>query len=328
LTGIFCFMLNGLLGQKSSQTQGFLADGKRIPITVVRTLGNTISQVKTTEKEGYNSVQISLGNKKKANKAEEGHSKKAGMKQTPRFLKELRLDDVSEFTVGAEIAASEIFKQGDIVDVVGVSKGKGFAGGVKRHHFKGGPRTHGQSDRERAPGSIGQTTTPGRVYKGKRMASRMGHETVTVKNLQVIEIKEDGTVILKGLVPGPLESLIIIKKVGESKNFVPLFKLVEETGEVVSEASQGAQSAVEVQDETVKEEVVEESTDHSSISDDAQKTQEDSSESKPSSLSESQSPIVEENETVISESTLDSSENRQAISAEDGELNQEKKEDK
>jgi len=257
-------MLNGILGQKSSQMQGFLADGKRIPLTVVHTLGNTISQVKTSEKEGYNAVQIGLGNKKKANKAEEGLSKKAGIKQTPRFFKELRLEDVSEFKPGMEIVASEIFQPGDLVDVVGVSKGKGFAGGVKRHHFKGGPRTHGQSDRERAPGSIGQTTTPGRVYKGKRMASRMGHETVTVKRLEVIEIKEDGIVILKGLVPGPLNSLVIIKKVGENKKFVPLYKeeteVLEETKvddvqteEIVEEVKEEPKSAAEVQAEVKPE---------------------------------------------------------------------------
>jgi large subunit ribosomal protein L3 len=250
-------MLNGILGQKSSQIQGFLEDGKRIPLTVVQTLGNTVSQVKTTEKEGYNAVQISLGNKKKANKAEAGHSKKAGMKQTPRFLKELRLDDVAEIKAGTEIVVSEIFQPGDIIDVVGVSKGKGFAGGVKRHHFKGGPRTHGQSDRERAPGSIGQTTTPGRVYKGKRMASRMGHETVTVKNLQVIEIKEDGTMLLKGLVPGPLKSLIIIKKVGESKKFIPLYKeLPEETPLQEVSTEQVAEPEVVIEDKPT-EEVVE-----------------------------------------------------------------------
>ena len=311
-------MLNGILGQKSSQIQGFLTNGKRIPLTVVHTLGNTISQVKTSEKEGYNAVQIGLGNKKKANKAEEGLSKKAGIKQTPRFFKELRLEDVSEFKPGMEIVASEIFQPGDLVDVVGVSKGKGFAGGVKKHHFKGGPRTHGQSDRERAPGSIGQTTTPGRVYKGKRMAGRMGHETVTKKNLEVIEVKEDGVILLKGLVPGPLKSLIIIKKVGENKKFIPLYKEeTEASKETEAEDAQTEEIIEEVKEET---EVVVEAVDTQEkngdigslpVSDDVQKTQKDTSSSEPSSLNGSQLPESEEETKSKEELTSNSSENGQ-----------------
>ena len=114
--------------------------------------------------------------------------------------------------LGEVINATEVFKPGDVIDVTGISKGKGFAGVVKRHHFKGGPRTHGQSDRERAPGSIGQTTTPGRVYKGKRMAGRMGHERVTIKNLEIVEvIPEKNILLIKGAVPGARNSLLIIK---------------------------------------------------------------------------------------------------------------------
>lgn len=118
---------------------------------------------------------------------------------------------------------SNVLKPGDVVDVRGVSKGKGFAGVVKRHHFKGGPRTHGQSDRERAPGSIGQTTTPGRVYRGKRMAGRMGQEKVTVKNLRIVDIRDD-LIFLKGLVPGARNSVVSIKKKGEDKKFIPLYQ--------------------------------------------------------------------------------------------------------
>lgn len=126
-------------------------------------------------------------------------------------------------SVGDVIKASDIFKPGDVINVTGISKGKGYAGGVKRYHFKGGPRTHGQSDRERAPGSIGSTTTPGRVYKGKRMAGRMGHERITVKNLQVVFV-DDNNILVKGLVPGGRNTLLMLKKVKDvDKKFVPLY---------------------------------------------------------------------------------------------------------
>ena len=130
---------------------------------------------------------------------------------------------LKESRAGTEINLADIFTPGDIVDVTGISKGKGFAGGVKRWNFKGGPRTHGQSDRERAPGSIGQTTTPGRVYKGKKMAGRMGQDTVTVKNLEVIGITDDGVLLIKGLVPGSVNSIVVVKKMGTNKKFVPLY---------------------------------------------------------------------------------------------------------
>lgn len=132
---------------------------------------------------------------------------------------------ITEVVNEAENSTDGALKAGDLVDVIGISKGKGFAGVVKRHHFKGGPRTHGQSDRERAPGSIGQTTTPGRVYKGKRMAGHMGHSRTTIKNLQVVDVEENkNTLLIKGLVPGPVKSRVFIKKVGEDKKFVPLWK--------------------------------------------------------------------------------------------------------
>ncbi len=207
--------LLGMVGKKNDQKQGFLEDGTRVPLSVVNVSGNTISQIKTLEKEGYQSLKIAFGVSKKKDKAG---------KNLPAFFREIRVDDIQNFTSGSEINPSDVFKPGDIVDVIGVSKGKGFAGVVKRHHFKGGPRTHGQSDRERAPGSIGQTTTPGRVYKGKRMAGRMGHQNVTVKNLEIIDITSDGVLLIKGLVPGGKNSIVVVKKVGENKKFVPLFK--------------------------------------------------------------------------------------------------------
>ena len=203
--------ISSLIGTKLDQTQGFLEDGTRVPLSLISLAGNNVTQIKNAEKEGYNSVQIGLGIRKKPKKAIAGIAKKAGLDKTPRFFREVRLED------------AEVFKPGDVVDIVGTSKGKGYAGVVKRYHFKGGPRTHGQSDRERAPGSIGQTTTPGRVYKGKRMAGRMGDERVTIKNLQVLDL-EGNTLFVKGLVPGIKGGLVMITRVGKNKKFTPLYK--------------------------------------------------------------------------------------------------------
>lgn len=221
--------LQALLGKKIEQSQRFLQDGVRIPVTKVQIAGNVVVSVKTKDKNGYDAVQIGFGIKKNPNKALQGTVKKAQLKEVPYFLREVKLsngDATSLPSIGETLKALEIFKPGDIVDVIGISKGKGFAGVVKRHHFKGGPRTHGQSDRERAPGSIGQTTTPGRVYKGKRMAGRMGRERVTLQNLQVVDVSED-SLLIKGLVPGGRNSLLTITKAGEDKKFIPLFSVSE-----------------------------------------------------------------------------------------------------
>ena len=218
--------MKALLGKKIGQSQKFLEDGTRIPVTMLNIVDNAVVQIKTEEKDKYSAVQLGFGLKKKPKPSILGHAKKAGLKTTPSFLQEVRVEQVDLETlpkVGDSINAQDVFKPGDIVDVIGISKGKGYAGGVKRHHFKGGPRTHGQSDRERAPGSIGQTTTPGRVYKGKRMAGRMGHDKVTVENLQIADVTND-LLLIKGLVPGGRNSMVLIKKIGENKNFVPLYK--------------------------------------------------------------------------------------------------------
>ncbi|RJQ25906.1 50S ribosomal protein L3 [Candidatus Parcubacteria bacterium] len=220
--------MNSLYGKKIDQMQSFLENGTRVPLSLIVVPANVVSQVKTTEKEGYSALQISFDTKKKTSKPLQGHIKKAGLKNTPRFFKEIKIDEKEEVSLGTEIKAEEIFKPGDVVDVTGISKGKGFAGGVKRYGFKGGPRTHGQSDRERAPGSIGQTTTPGRVYKGKKMAGRMGAEQVTIRNLEILDIK-DNVLYIKGLVPGPKGEYLLIKKVGQNKKFIPLFKREDET---------------------------------------------------------------------------------------------------
>jgi len=245
LSLFFVFMgVQTMLGQKIDQIQKFLEDGTRIPVTSLWVRGNVVVAIKTNDKDHYSAIQLGFGTRKKANKSRLGQIKGASLLKAPKFLKEVRLNgEDSPPNLGEVINAAEVFKPGDVIDATGVSKGKGYAGVVKRHHFKGGPRTHGQSDRERAPGSIGQTTTPGRVYKGKRMAGRMGHETVTIRNLEVMDVSGD-LILVKGLVPGGRNTLIMLKKVGENKKFVPLYrdaeeiKNTEQTGQVSDSAEE------------------------------------------------------------------------------------------
>lgn len=208
------FMFHALLGFKKDQTQMFTADGKRIPVTHIQAGPCWITEVE--DMPTYKSIQLGFGNTRHISKAEEGHIKKAGLTNKLRFLRSFMISNVSDLgdlSLGSEIKVADVFQCGDKVRVTGVSKGKGFAGVVKRHGFAGGPRTHGQSDRERAPGSIGQTTTPGRVYRGKRMAGRMGTDRVTQRGLSVVAIDtESNTLTLKGLVPGGQNGLLIIQK--------------------------------------------------------------------------------------------------------------------
>lgn len=225
-----------MIGRKIDQTQGFLEDGTRVPLSIISVAGNVVSQIKTSEHEGYNAIQLGFGTWERVNKPMAGHIKKAGLQEKkPRFFREIRVDESPDYNLGSAILVSEVFDPGDIVDVTGTSKGKGFAGVVKRHGFHGGPRTHGQSDRERAPGSIGQTTTPGRVYRGKRMAGRMGNEQVTIKNLEVLDVKDD-VILVRGLIPGAKGSIITITKVGKNKKFKPLW--TEKTEEIAASGDQ------------------------------------------------------------------------------------------
>lgn len=205
--------MNTLFGIKMGMTQTFI-EGFRIPITKVNLGPCTVVQIKNQEKDGYWSVQLGLGEKKLKNttKPLQGHFKKS--KINPRYIKEVRLDKEPEYKIGDVIKASDIFKKGDVIFAIGNTKGKGFAGGVKRHGFHGGPKTHGQSDRHRAPGSIGQTTTPGRVYKGKRMAGRMGNTQITIKNLHIVDVdSEKNEILISGAIPGRIGAFLRIVKV-------------------------------------------------------------------------------------------------------------------
>ena len=203
-------MVQGLLGRKVGMTQIFSQDGRVVPVTVIEAGPCFVTQIRTKDKDGYEAVQIGFGQAKKLSAPERGHVDKA---KAPllRHLREVRPDG-EDVAVGQRLDAS-VFNVGDLVDVVGTSKGKGFAGVVKRHHFRGGPRTHGQSDRHRAPGSSGSTTTPGRVFKGTRRAGHMGNARVTVQNLQVVEADgERNLLLLRGAVPGARNGLVLIKK--------------------------------------------------------------------------------------------------------------------
>lgn len=213
-------MITAIIGIKINQSQSFTLDGKRIPVTFIQAGPCIVVNMKTQDKDGYNAVQLGYGQRRviTVTKPVIGNLKKAGLeKNPPRFLKEVYVSDLSSLNnlePGMEIKVGEVFTAGNTVQITGISKGKGFQGVVKRHHFRGGPRTHGQSDRERAPGSIGSTTTPGRVYKGKRMAGRMGSDQVTVKNLKVVAVDQEKNILtISGLVPGGRNSLLMIKKV-------------------------------------------------------------------------------------------------------------------
>lgn len=252
--------MQSLIGVKKVQSQRFLENGMRIPVTLIDVKDNWVMSVKTNDRDHYQAVQLGYGIKKNANKALLGHAKGAKREQAPKFLKEIRINDDSPLPeIGTSLNPQEVFQPGDLVDVTGISKGKGFAGGVKRYGFRGGPKTHGQSDRHRAPGSIGQGTTPGRVYKGKRMAGNMGNDTVTIRGLRIIDITNDGVLVIKGLVPGVINALIKIDKAGTDKKFVPLYKDPEVVAaeEAALAAAQAAEAPVEEKTEEVVEEKVE-----------------------------------------------------------------------
>ena len=204
-------MLQGFLGKKIGMTQIFREDGIVVPVTVVEAGPCVVTQVKTKETDGYEAIQLGFGEVKRRNKPLSGHLKNSRLS---RYLREVATDDTNEFEVGQTIGV-DIFEAGEKVDVIGTSKGRGFAGVMKRWNFGGGPRTHGQSDRMRAPGSIGGGTTPGKVYKGLKMGGHMGNRRITVKGLEIIEIDaERNLLMIKGGIPGATNSLVHIRRAG------------------------------------------------------------------------------------------------------------------
>lgn len=205
--------MKGILGKKVGMTQIFDEKGVTIPVTLIEAGPCYVTQRKTVENDGYSAVQLGFGemHSKSLKKPQAGHLKKSG---TPpvKHLHEFRVGDPESYQEGQKIDAS-IFAVGDTVDVIGTSKGKGYAGVVKRHHFSGGPKTHGQSDRWRASGSIGAGTTPGRVLRGTRMAGRMGNDQVTVQNLKVALVDAERNLIaVRGAIPGGKNGLVIIRE--------------------------------------------------------------------------------------------------------------------
>ena len=199
----------GIIGRKVGVTQLLQDNGELIEVTVIKAGPCVVTQVKNRAQDGYDAIQLGFEEIKRLNAPKSGHLRGLGKF---RYLREFRTEDIGSVKRGDKIDVS-LLKLGDLVDITGCSKGKGFAGVVKRYHFAGGPKTHGQSDRHRAPGSIGATTFPGRVLKGKRMAGHMGNEKVTVRNLGVVYTEPNrNLLLLKGAVPGASGGTLVIKK--------------------------------------------------------------------------------------------------------------------
>ncbi|MHB1354524.1 MAG: 50S ribosomal protein L3 [Anaerolineae bacterium] len=198
-----------ILGTKLGMTRIFTKTGEVVPVTIIQAGPCYVTQIKTVATDRYNAIQIGFGITKRLSKGEAGH---LGTLPKVRNLKEIRTDDVDKYTLGQVLDAS-LFEVGDVIDVTGISKGKGFGGVVKRHHFRGGPKTHGASDRTRAPGAIGAGTTPGRVLKGLRMAGHMGARQATVLNQVVVSVDVERSLLLvQGVVPGATNGLVYVRK--------------------------------------------------------------------------------------------------------------------
>ena len=202
-------MIQGIIGKKLGMTEVFRENGEAEAVTVIEAGPCTVIQVKSVAREGYDAAQLGFGGTTRLKSPQQGHLKGWGKL---KYLREFRLTDTEVVKVGERVDVT-LFKAGDLVDITGVSKGKGFAGVVKRHGFAGGPKTHGQSDRHRAPGSIGATTSPGRVFKGMRMAGHMGNGRVTVSHLEVFEADAARNLLLvRGAVPGAKNGLLMVRK--------------------------------------------------------------------------------------------------------------------
>jgi large subunit ribosomal protein L3 len=210
-------MAEGLLGKKVGMAQIFNDKGEIIPVTVLEVGPCFVTQIKSPEKDGYSAIQMGFEETRHLNKPERGH-----LKQAPSLknLREVRTGNIANYQLGQKLNVS-LFSVGDLVDVSGVSKGKGHAGVVKRHHFKGGKKTHGQSDRMRSPGSSGATTTPGRVLRGMRGAGQLGNKNTTVLNIEVVQVDQERNLLaIKGTVPGAKDGLLFVRKARKEKKIV------------------------------------------------------------------------------------------------------------
>jgi large subunit ribosomal protein L3 len=205
-------VIEGLLGRKIGMTQVFGPTGEAIGVTILEVGPCVVTQVRTWDRDGYDAIQIGFGDArpKSLSKPEKGHL--AGAGKLLSHLREFRAKNIDEHQVG-QVLTVDLFQPGELVDVSGTSKGRGFQGVVRRHGFRGGPKTHGQSDRTRAPGSIGAGTDPGHVWKGTRMAGRMGNHRVTTQNLKVVEVlTEQNVLLVRGSVPGAKNGLVVIRR--------------------------------------------------------------------------------------------------------------------
>ena len=250
--------MKGILGRKIGMTEKFTTDGKVIPVTVISVEPNVITQIKTVDTDGYNAIQLGVVDKKEkhATKQEIGHAKKAGV-APKRFLKEIRVEDTTTYELGSAIKA-DTFEAGEKVDVTGTSKGKGFAGVIKRHNQSRGPETHG-SRYHRRPGSMG-TMRPMRVLKGKKLAGHMGSETVTIQNLEIIEVNvNDNYILVSGNVPGAKNSLVLIKSAVKGNKKVEPKELVkyETEEETVARAVEEVVEDTNVENATETKEIEE-----------------------------------------------------------------------
>ena len=210
--------VKGILGEKLGMTQVFSDDGRAVPVTVLRAGPCTVTQIRTPEKDGYAAVQLGFGEvpAKRLNKPRAGHLS-ASKAQPLRSLVEIRTDDAASFELGSKITA-DVFAAGDAVDVIGVSKGKGFAGAMKRWNFSGKEASHGTERKHRSPGSVNAGTTPGRVFKGKKLPGQLGHERVTILSLEVVETDtERNLLLIRGAVPGPVGGLVLVRNAVKAK---------------------------------------------------------------------------------------------------------------
>ncbi|HEX9706252.1 MAG TPA: 50S ribosomal protein L3 [Steroidobacteraceae bacterium] len=211
-------MVKGVLARKLGMTQIFTDEGRAVPVTVLEAGPCTVTQIRTPEKDGYKAVQLSFGEikAKQLNKPAAGHLAKSGAAPA-RHLVELRTDDIESYELG-QVLGPDVFAAGDIIDVIGLTKGKGFAGAMKRWNFAGKPRTHGTERKHRSPGSQGAGTTPGRVFKGKKGAGRLGHERVTIMLQDVVEVDTgNGLLLIKGAVPGPKGAVVMVRSAVKAK---------------------------------------------------------------------------------------------------------------